>query len=104
MDPKHRVQLMRAYLNDLCERLDQGRPLPSPGRRWWKTVAPASLMTVGLAVAACSSSESSAQTPSEICNDGVDNNGDGLVDCADPECKLDAAPCVGYGAEYAAPC
>ncbi len=26
----------------------------------------------------------------EICNDGVDNDGDGLVDCADPDCYLAA--------------
>jgi hypothetical protein len=26
----------------------------------------------------------------EICNDGVDNDGDGLIDCADPECNADA--------------
>jgi hypothetical protein len=26
----------------------------------------------------------------EICTDGIDNDGDGLVDCADPECNADA--------------
>ncbi len=30
----------------------------------------------------------------EICNDGLDNDGDGLVDCADPDCK-DAVGCEG---------
>ncbi|MGR3311284.1 MAG: MopE-related protein [Candidatus Brocadiales bacterium] len=25
----------------------------------------------------------------EICDDGVDNDGDGLVDCADPDCQVD---------------
>ncbi|MFP4568353.1 MAG: hypothetical protein ACLFN8_05405, partial [Candidatus Woesearchaeota archaeon] len=25
-------------------------------------------------------------TPTEICNDGIDNTGDGLVDCASPDC------------------
>ncbi|MGR3310440.1 MAG: SBBP repeat-containing protein, partial [Candidatus Brocadiales bacterium] len=26
----------------------------------------------------------------EICDDGVDNDGDGLVDCLDPDCRVDA--------------
>lgn len=29
----------------------------------------------------------------EICNDGIDNDGDGLIDCADPDCAQDPA-CV----------
>ena len=28
---------------------------------------------------------------SEICNDGIDNDGDGAVDCADPDCAGDPA-------------
>jgi hypothetical protein len=24
----------------------------------------------------------------EICDDGIDNDGDGLIDCDDPECEL----------------
>jgi len=38
----------------------------------------------------------------EICNDGIDNNGDGLIDCADPDCASDAAcvqGCVPTGLE-----
>jgi C1A family cysteine protease len=30
-------------------------------------------------------------TDAEICNDGIDNNGDGKVDCADPTCATDPA-------------
>ncbi len=30
-----------------------------------------------------------------ICNDGIDNNGDGLIDCADPDCS--AQVCAGAG-------
>src|SRR5574341_1035388 len=30
-----------------------------------------------------------------ICNDGIDNNGDGLIDCADPDCNLQ--PCKTSG-------
>ncbi len=27
-------------------------------------------------------------TPSEICNDGIENDGDGLIDCDDPDCAM----------------
>ena len=35
------------------------------------------------------------------CQDGLDNDGDGLVDCADPDCA-EASNCVGlrYGIPY----
>ena len=33
-------------------------------------------------------------TGPEACQDGIDNNGDGLVDCADPKCASDAS-CTG---------
>jgi hypothetical protein len=36
----------------------------------------------------------------EVCNDGIDNDGDGLVDCDDPDCSVDADG-DGY---YALPC
>ncbi|MGB5314406.1 MAG: hypothetical protein WBN56_00255 [Robiginitalea sp.] len=28
------------------------------------------------------------EIPVEICDDGVDNDGDGLTDCEDPDCEL----------------
>lgn len=31
----------------------------------------------------------------EICDDGIDNDGDGLVDCADPKCGSNVANCNG---------
>jgi len=31
----------------------------------------------------------------EICNDGIDNDGDGLIDCADPQCGNDVENCNG---------
>jgi hypothetical protein len=33
-------------------------------------------------------------TGAENCQDGIDNNGDGLIDCADPKCATDAS-CTG---------
>ena len=29
-------------------------------------------------------------TCTEICNDGLDNDGDGLIDCDDPECGFNS--------------
>ncbi|MCA8961116.1 MAG: hypothetical protein KDC38_11415, partial [Planctomycetes bacterium] len=34
----------------------------------------------------------------EVCDDAMDNDADGLIDCADPEC-FGAAPCIEDGAE-----
>ena len=30
----------------------------------------------------------------EICNDGIDNDGDGLIDCEDPDCGMKASPLI----------
>jgi hypothetical protein len=38
--------------------------------------------------------------PPELCDDGQDNDGDGLVDCADDQCALDLA-CLPDGCDYA---
>lgn len=32
---------------------------------------------------------------SEICNNGIDDDGDGFIDCADPECGTDLSECSG---------
>jgi hypothetical protein len=32
-----------------------------------------------------------AQAQKEVCNDGIDNDGDKLIDCADPDCSTDSA-------------
>ena len=37
-------------------------------------------------------------TPVEVCNNGVDDDGDGAVDCADPDCAADPA-CTGTPVE-----
>ena len=32
---------------------------------------------------------------SEICDDGIDNDGDGLIDCKDPDCRLNPIITIG---------
>ena len=36
-------------------------------------------------VQACSDLDDK-EVPAEVCDDGIDNDGDGLVDCEDPDC------------------
>lgn len=63
-----------------------------------KTVSPASTTAYGITVTAANSCTSSTSvtvtvTPcSENCADGLDNDGDGLVDCADPDCATVGMP------------
>ncbi len=38
----------------------------------------------------------------DACRDGIDNDGNGLIDCADPECQIFAI-CVGYEPETTPP-
>ena len=75
----------------------QGAPLTAK----WGAAIPASL-TLGLSIAgvACGgeSSTEPAETTESICNDQLDNDGDGLIDCNDSDCAK-AAVCQGvkYG-------
>jgi len=50
------------------------------------TTATASSSTTGTTP---TTSSTTTTQPLEICNDGVDNDGDGLVDCSDPDCATD---------------
>jgi hypothetical protein len=63
-----------------------------------KTVSPAATTTYTVTVTGASGCTSTAQltvtvtTCAENCTDGIDNDGDGLTDCADPDCAATAAP------------
>lgn len=63
-----------------------------------KTVTPASTTVYTVTVTSatgCSSTASVTVTVTacgENCIDGVDNDGDGLIDCADPDCSVTGAP------------
>jgi len=60
-------------------------------------IAPLPVCSVGSCD--CCPYTSGALPTKELCFDGVDNNGDGLVDCADPQC--DAQLCIPPGAQLA---
>lgn len=63
-----------------------------------KTVSPANSTAYTVTVSSPSGCSSTAQvevdvtTCAENCTDALDNDGDGLVDCADPDCIATAAP------------
>ena len=63
-----------------------------------KTVSPTSSTTYTVTVTAGSGCSDEAQITvnvsfcGEDCTDGVDNDGDGLIDCDDPDCTISGAP------------
>jgi hypothetical protein len=86
-----------AYLQHLCDLVDARRPLARPKREWWNLAVPlAACLTFGLQ--ACSGSvdpepDASAHdgpdmgpSQSEVCDDLLDNDHDGKVDCQDYDC------------------
>jgi hypothetical protein len=81
----------KAYLEELCRMIDRGqRPVRSK-RKWWEQPMAKPAAAVGLALGAAScggSTEFQEPVPQkEVCNDSVDNDADGLIDCADPDCQ-----------------
>jgi hypothetical protein len=57
-----------------------------------KLLAVALLLNVAFVVATWRAVSLPAQELSEICDDGIDNDADGMVDCDD----LDACACAGF--------
>ena len=79
-----------AYLRDLCADMDAGRPL-KPYLR--KAAIPAAF-AIGIAGASgCSSGQDQPRNPNDRpttetqCDDGVDDDADGFVDCSDDDCQ-----------------
>lgn len=80
------------YLRALCADLDEGRP---PRRFEWPRALAALAVPVAIGLTGAG-----AGCAHEDCADGADNDRDGLVDRADPDCFNVAPPAT---AEYAAP-
>lgn len=84
------------YLRELCLDLDAGRR----ARRfvdWRRSMTPLALplaLGVGVAASGCAR---------EDCGDGVDNDRDGLIDSADPDCEGSSPIIPPSISEYAAP-
>lgn len=84
-DPK----TARAYLEGLCEKLDRRQKPVRLRREWWLLVAPIPV-ALALGASACGGNvrqEPGGGTGAEVCDDGEDNDHDGKVDCADPDCS-----------------
>ena len=81
-----------ARVRRLCEALDARAPL---ARRLAPYAIPAAIAFGGGATTGCQAlfcaTLYGAPALEEICDDGVDNDGDGLVDCSDPSCSGDPA-------------
>lgn len=81
-----------AYLDHLCARLDRGLKLRSPLGRWWKA-GPCVPLGLTLCLAACTPElppRPPSHSPFEVCDDGIDNDHNGLVDCSDfRSCRCD---------------
>lgn len=122
----HHAKLAKAYLDQLCDRIDRGDRITRP-KAWWKAALPVAV-GASLGVAACGGSDTGDQTgnveqaincdflpdepisptplyaapappATEIdCFNGVDDDGDTFEDCADPDCALACSPVALYAA------
>jgi hypothetical protein len=98
MDP----EALRAHLDDLCDRLDQERPLRVVKWAGVALVASGTLLACGDEIDDSGSVVLYGAAPTEdVCDDEIDDDGDGDVDCDDQDCAEDPA-CMNAGA-YGAP-
>jgi len=75
------------YLENLCRRMDRGLRVRPPAGRWW---CGGRCVPIGLSlclVTACAPTETHPRTAPtrayEVCDDGIDNDANGRVDCDD---------------------
>ena len=83
------------YLERLCRDLDQGRrPSRFDLSRILAPVAVPAALALTLGVAGCDSDDTPSDEEEpvvEICDDAIDNDEDGLVDCDDVDCSTSLA-------------
>ncbi len=100
MDPKSVFD----YLHDLCRAIDSGRrPQPFGLRRIVVPLAAPAVIGLALGGAGCGAHTSlrddDAGPADEVCDNGHDDDADGLVDCDDPECASDESCSILPGCE-----
>jgi hypothetical protein len=97
MDTNEHAKRARAYIDELCDKIDRGEALTRKRKAWW--IVPVAL---GLSLTSCggNSDDSGPSKQQEICDNGIDDDGDGKIDCADEDCA-DFSGCMTV--EYAAP-
>jgi hypothetical protein len=81
MDPK----TVLAHVRQLCDDIDAARPVRYGIRRIVLPFAVPAALGFGIGIAGCWASASLA----EICDNGVDDDANGLVDCDDEACETD---------------
>ena len=99
VNSKHNPHTARAYLEELCSELDRGRQLRRLRLRWWQLPLWVSA-SVGLSAGLPACGGDVSDQLGEICDNDVDDDADGDVDCADEQCR-DFPGCI--AALYAAP-
>jgi len=88
MDPKS----VLAFARKLCADIDGARPVRYGMRRIILPFVVPTALGLGIGVAGCG--ESTPFDDAEVCDNAVDDDGNGLVDCDDPTCEDDAG-CLG---------
>jgi len=90
-----RAPLLKAFLEEACERLDRRAKVRS-WHSWHRSLAgvPA-VLGLSLALGHCGGSTSEEQAHecagddcAQLCHDEIDNDGDGAVDCDDSDCPF----------------
>jgi hypothetical protein len=87
------------HLKELCRALDEGRrPALFDLRRALAPIALPAALALTLGVSGCPEEDPPVDDPiAEICDDAIDNDGDGMTDCDDTDCM---AATVCYGVPF----
>lgn len=92
-------QEISSYLKQLCRDIDSGRPARrfDIQRAAAQVALPAALGIASLGIGGCVVQDQNPinnpnviviePQPVEVCNDGIDNDGDRFIDCADSDCN-----------------